>query len=131
MEVIFQKINSVFIQSNLIDRANSLDMHVSEFSFYAGFPDSMSMELHSRSSIRDSTFFFRILREGVTENLDPSTSSQAEQSAQSNQSSKPEQKKSPRQHYHNQDQEYIYGWLSFHDLYFYTFRLGLILKWSS
>ncbi|KAK9810174.1 hypothetical protein WJX72_006112 [[Myrmecia] bisecta] len=28
------------------------------------FPDSMSMELYSRSSIRDSTFFFRIKRRG-------------------------------------------------------------------
>ncbi|KAK9831905.1 hypothetical protein WJX81_007718 [Elliptochloris bilobata] len=29
---------------------------------FHAFPDSMSMEMHSRSSVRDSTFFFRIRR---------------------------------------------------------------------
>eukprot|EP00951_Prasinocladus_malaysianus_P013410 scaffold101303_cov44-Prasinocladus_malaysianus.AAC.1 len=34
-----------------------------DIAFHA-FPDSMSMELHSKSSIRDSTFFFRVKRRG-------------------------------------------------------------------
>jgi len=35
-----------------------------DIAFHA-FPDSMSMELHSKSSIRDSLFFFRVRRRGV------------------------------------------------------------------
>ena len=71
-----------------------------------GFPDSMSMELHSRSSIRDSTFFFRIGREGVTENSEASASGQATDSAKQSEGSK------ERQHYHNQCRHHLYGWAS-------------------
>eukprot|EP00891_Asterochloris_glomerata_P002409 jgi/Astpho2/2409/Aster-x1074 len=35
-----------------------------DVAFHA-FPDSMSMELHSCSSVRDSTFFFRMWRRGI------------------------------------------------------------------
>ncbi|KAG2431226.1 hypothetical protein HXX76_009754 [Chlamydomonas incerta] len=34
---------------------------------FHSFPDSMSMELHARTSIKDSTFFFRIKRRGIPE----------------------------------------------------------------
>ncbi|PNW73482.1 hypothetical protein CHLRE_14g633500v5 [Chlamydomonas reinhardtii] len=34
---------------------------------FHSFPDSMSMELHARTSIKDSTFFFRIKRRGTPE----------------------------------------------------------------
>ena len=64
-----------------------------------GFPDSMSMELHAKSSIRDSTFFFRIRRR-------PSGHDEVSQAAASSQNS------AERGHYHNQRQEYLYGYAS-------------------
>lgn len=58
----------------------------------------MSMELHSRSSIRDSTFFFRIKRQ------EDSTSQPEDRPTSGSRTST-----SGREHYHNQTQEYLYG----------------------
>ncbi|EFJ46522.1 hypothetical protein VOLCADRAFT_118103 [Volvox carteri f. nagariensis] len=41
---------------------------------FHSFPDSMSMELHARTSIKDSTFFFRIRRRGSLTRKGPSAS---------------------------------------------------------
>ena len=69
--------------------------------YAAGFPDSMSMELHSRSSIRDSTFFFRIKRRD-SEDMSTVPEQKARQAsgAQASMSGR---------HYHNQRQPYLYG----------------------
>ncbi|CAK0733784.1 hypothetical protein CVIRNUC_000332 [Coccomyxa viridis] len=55
-----QRLEECFPENALTDQeANDVAFH--------SFPDSMSMELHSRSSVRDSTFFFRIRRTAASE----------------------------------------------------------------
>ena len=70
-----------------------------------GFPDSMSMELHSRSSVRDSTFFFRISRVHAINLNETSTSGLPTQELNISNGQR-------LQHYHNQGKEYIYGYVS-------------------
>jgi len=68
----------------------------------AGFPDSMSMELHAKSSIRDSTFFFRLRRQAAIDADNAARRGSGEQATSSGAAA-------PRSHYQNHHQEYLYG----------------------
>ncbi|KAG2489782.1 hypothetical protein HYH03_011732 [Edaphochlamys debaryana] len=49
---------------------------------FHSFPDSMSMELHARTSIKDSTFFFRVRRRGTPEAPAPALEPRSEGGAE-------------------------------------------------
>ncbi|GFR44310.1 hypothetical protein Agub_g5433, partial [Astrephomene gubernaculifera] len=51
--------------------ANCLSTEEKQDVAFHSFPDSMSMELYARTSIKDSTFFFRVRRRGVPGGLTP------------------------------------------------------------
>ena len=60
----------------------------------------MSMELHAKSSIRDSTFFFRLRRQPADDAGDAAHRRSGEQATS---------RAAPGSHYQNHHQEYLYG----------------------